>query len=136
MILAGRNHTRMTDKDISKISTKIEGTLPIRVNAKDKSGKTALVYVMDSLIGGQDINNTRYDIVKILLDSGANPNIKTKCGWTPLIYAASKNSEDIVRLLLEKGADLSGALNILNKSKSRRKGPLVEFLNTFVAPAE
>ncbi len=136
MVLASKNRTRMTDKAISKISTKIEGALPILVNAKDKSGKTALIYAIESKLKGLDKDNTRYDIVKTLLDSGANPNIKTKRGRTPLIYAASKNLEDIARLLLERGADLSGALNILNKSKSRSKGPLIDFLSAFVAPEE
>ena len=41
------------------------------------------------------------DIVKLLLESGANPTIKDKKGDTPLMKAASKGNVEIMQLLLD-----------------------------------
>lgn len=41
-----------------------------------------------------------------MLQRGANIDCKDKNDCTPLIYAASNGDEDLVRLLLEKGATL------------------------------
>ena len=50
-----------------------------------------------------------YNIVKILLDNGANPNLinKTKTGSTPLMMASGYKSLKIAKLLLKKGADVN-----------------------------
>ncbi|CAM79137.1 ankyrin repeat domain-containing protein [Orientia tsutsugamushi] len=47
----------------------------------------------------------RIDIATILLNSGANPNVKDKVGFTPLHYALSKYNANMVMLLLNNGAD-------------------------------
>ena len=46
------------------------------------------------------------DIVKYLLQHGANPNVKDMTGTTPLIKASQKGSTEIVRVLLEGGANV------------------------------
>ncbi|XP_014772755.1 ankyrin repeat, SAM and basic leucine zipper domain-containing protein 1 [Octopus bimaculoides] len=46
-------------------------------------------------------------ITRLLLDHGADPNIKTIDGLTPLHIAASWGQLDIVKLLLEKGANVA-----------------------------
>lgn len=48
----------------------------------------------------------------MLLNSGADPNAKWLDGWTPLHVAASGGHADIVRLLLEHGADVHALSNI------------------------
>ena len=45
--------------------------------------------------------------VKILLDSGANPNISTKYGGNALTGATWKCHSDIARLLVRKGAEIN-----------------------------
>lgn len=69
------------------------------VNLKDKNGRTALFAA---------VNNKKLANVKIILDAGANPNIRAiDTGDTPLtsqLYFREDASE-LVRLLLSKGAD-------------------------------
>jgi ankyrin repeat protein len=45
------------------------------------------------------------DIVKELLDAGANPNLQKRNGWTALMFATLYGYTDIVSLLLKKGAN-------------------------------
>lgn len=46
--------------------------------------------------------------MKLLLEKGADPNIQEEyIGSLPLISAASKNNYDMVKLLLDKGADFN-----------------------------
>ena len=50
------------------------------------------------------IKRNKLNIVKLLLENGVNPNIKSQ-GKTPLYCAIESNTPDIAKLLLEKGAD-------------------------------
>jgi len=45
------------------------------------------------------------EIVRALLEAGANPNARQQGGFTPLHAAAQNGDVDIARLLLDKGAD-------------------------------
>ncbi len=100
------------------------------VNARDKRGETPLMYAatvgsldaMKLLIAkGADVNAqtttsgataliwsaTDLAKVKLLVEHGANVNTATERGRTALLIAAmSDNSADIIRFLLEKGADI------------------------------
>ena len=44
-------------------------------------------------------------ILGLLLDAGANLNVKNKLGGTPLMWAVSYGQDAAVRMLLECGAD-------------------------------
>ncbi len=47
------------------------------------------------------------DLVKILLDKGADPNFNNKEGWTPLMECAKTGTLEIAQLLIEKGAKVN-----------------------------
>jgi ankyrin repeat protein len=45
------------------------------------------------------------DVVKELLERGANPNLRNSAGQTPLTFAAGRGFAEIVSLLLSKGGN-------------------------------
>ena len=47
----------------------------------------------------------RLEIVKLLIDGGANPSMRGVNDWTPLHYAVAVRSVDAIRLLLAAGTD-------------------------------
>ena len=47
---------------------------------------------------------SRYEMIKLLLDLGANPNIQCDRGYTPLFWALSKDLYDMCELLVLNGA--------------------------------
>ena len=46
---------------------------------------------------------------RILLEAGANPNVRQQGGFTPLQAAAQNGDEELARLLLARGADPGAA---------------------------
>ena len=48
-----------------------------------------------------------HDLIKLLLDFKADPNVAQAGGWTPLHQAAAHGREESAKLLLEHGASLS-----------------------------
>ena len=47
------------------------------------------------------------EIVKLLIDNKANPNIKNNGGETALMHAAVKGRTEVVKLLIDNGADIN-----------------------------
>jgi len=47
--------------------------------------------------------------VKVLLQSGADANVRNEIGATPLLYAAALPSQDCLRVLLDGGADVNAS---------------------------
>lgn len=52
--------------------------------------------------------NGNMEIVKLLLDKGADVNLEEKKGWNPIVYAVVNQRVDVVKLLLESGANTHG----------------------------
>ena len=73
----------------------------------------------------------RTDVIKHLLNDGANVNRQTRYDkYTPLHYAALHNKTEAVRILIESGADVN-LINNANKTPldyARSKGSEVERL--------
>lgn len=94
------------------------------ISAADKNGQTAL-HVAAEIPGGNG------SLIRLLLDKGADISARIKLdpsreagarakwretvglgpeiGWTALHFAAERENESLVQLLLEKGADISAA---------------------------
>jgi ankyrin repeat protein len=51
------------------------------------------------------VSRSHGDVVRILLDAGADPNVRQSAGWTPLHSSAANGDLTSVRLLLDAGAD-------------------------------
>ena len=69
---------------------------------------TALMYAVNNACTDRYIINDKIDFIKLLLIHHADPNIPdTDYGTTPLICAATAGCIDIVRVLLEYGADVT-----------------------------
>ncbi len=67
------------------------------INAKDNEGDSPLLAAL---------TNRQKEMGELLVNRGAQVNVKmAKGGWTPLHLAVLLKDEDLVRLLVEKGAD-------------------------------
>ena len=51
------------------------------------------------------VSRLQSDVARILLEAGANPNVRQSAGWTPLHAAAMNGDLTSVELLLASGAD-------------------------------
>jgi len=68
-----------------------------------ESGKTPL-HIITSM--GRPADNAKLvPIVTLLLSRGANPNVQNLDGMTPLMYATASENAEIMKLLLDAGAD-------------------------------
>ncbi len=75
----------------------------VDVNKMNDRGKTALIYACDSYSTDSEVVN---ELVKILLENGANPN-KYKKGYDGAIhYAAMYNQVEAVKLLAQNGVNI------------------------------
>lgn len=56
--------------------------------------------------------DTKPDILEVLLQIKADPNVKTERDWTPLHYAAFVGDETIIKLLLQYNANVNARSKI------------------------
>jgi len=91
-------------KEIDKIKGKEENYIPIptsdntnKIEKKESSNNSS-----------NKIEKEEYDvIIKYLIDHGANVDVKSKEGDTPLTITCKKGNEVIVKYLINHGADIS-----------------------------
>jgi len=69
----------------------------VNVDFLDNTGGTSLIAA---------INRHNLDIVKYLVDHGADVNAKSEHGETPLWWALERGSSNIIKYLVSKGANL------------------------------
>lgn len=71
------------------------------------------------------IHNITITITELLIEKGADIEAKDDDGINALVYAVSYNKEDIVKLLLEKGADANTVCEIENEHIDISPTPLM-----------
>lgn len=76
--------------------------LGARVNAQDVTGYSALHHLMDKTHVKTVLTMTR-----VLLENGADPNLRNRFGFVPLRIGVNQGTPAAVKLLLEFGADPS-----------------------------
>ncbi len=57
-----------------------------------------------------ELDEERDDLIRVLLDAGADPDYPNRFNWTPLQVASEKGHVSIIRMLLEAGADIHADL--------------------------
>lgn len=79
----------------------------------------------------------RPDIAAVLIAGGVDVNRARADGWTPLLLAAQKGSAELVRLLLESGADPSlsritptGTVSPIDVATHHGRSEIVDLLKT------
>jgi hypothetical protein len=91
---------------INGLTTSVKSLLSIRninVNVKnDWNGSTPLHYAAA---------NGHIEIARLLLQNGADVDVKNNNGYTPLHWAAEQDNVDILHFLVENGADLEAQSN-------------------------
>lgn len=94
----------------------MENTSAVNSKLVKASNEGDLNKVIKAIKSGANVNSIALiiaaekgheNIVKFLLDVGANPNIMESYGNTSLIAASEANNEEIVKLLLKFGADVN-----------------------------
>jgi len=70
------------------------------VNAKDLQGRTVLIEALTTE------NDLPLEVIKAIIDAGAEVNVRSDSGVTPIMLAAPGSTE-VLRLLIEAGADVN-----------------------------
>lgn len=120
--------------DIKTVKMLLEKFQDFDINVKDSKGDTILHHLArtSQIVGrapdGWQSKESIDEILKLLLEKGADPNIQNNEGYSPLHIAATHNFPDRVALLLGRGADpsLDSTLGFLSYIPSIfiRKTPL------------
>lgn len=92
----------------------------VNPNQADPQGRTLLMEV---------VLEKRADLVKLLLEHGADPKLCDRDGSTALHFAAQSHLPEIVQLLLDKGAPIDATDHLGNS-------PLFKALSTYRGQAD
>lgn len=95
-LTAGEIHQAARAGDLAKVESLV-ATAPDAIAARDDQGRTALWHAAQ---------RNRIEVVRLLLDHGADANARDSAGAPVLFLAAGGGRREIVDLLLQKGADI------------------------------
>lgn len=91
---------------------KIIESKPLLVTARDENSKTALYHAASA---------GHVEVVKLLLENGADPSARDRFNVTPLERAILKHHEDVVELLMSTPTpeDSQGEKGLMRRTKMR-----------------
>jgi len=92
------NFHEMAFLDYNESSLMCEAATMDDLNSTDHKGNTPLIWAA---------SEGREDIIRLLVDSGANVNVQNFDGVTPLHLAAERGDVDMVMCLIENGANVN-----------------------------
>lgn len=120
LLLIRKNKIPLTNKEI----TDLRNSIMIDINATNKYGNTALMTALDK---------RNIKVAKLLIQKGANINIKNAQGYAAIDFAAHKRFlPDMLQLLIDKGADVNKKCNdgqsLLSKSFMKRNKKIIQIL--------
>jgi len=95
---AGALHDAVKNSDLDTVKALTKGVDSIALGARDSEGLTPLIL---AAIRGE------LEIVKTLINAGADVNQANEGGLTPLHCAVNKNYAEMVRFLIEKEANVN-----------------------------
>src|SRR5258705_224809 len=86
------------------------------VNAKEvRRGQTALMWA---------IEQKHFEAARVLVGGGADIRVRSKSGFSPLLFASKLGDLPAVRMLLAAGANVNDGTPIQNRPAGRRAAPL------------
>jgi Ankyrin repeats (3 copies) len=83
--------------DLTTVKVLLTGATRASVNSLDQGGQSALILACQN-------PKTNPEVVKVLLASGANVNLRSRNGYTALTWALARNNTEVSRLLRRAGA--------------------------------
>ena len=83
--------------DLPTVKLLLTGATSASVNSLDQGGQSALILACQN-------PKTNPEVVKALLASGANVNLRSRNGYTALTWAMARNNTEVSRLLRRAGA--------------------------------
>ena len=117
----GDNYKEFIERKLNKLTGGNEMVNDKSLNEKEKVKKINPADVQDengNTLLHEAVWNGKYDIIKNLLEQGANPNIMNKNGETPIIKTFSGScyrrcNKKVFKLLLEHGAEIESVSETL-----------------------
>jgi ankyrin repeat protein len=91
------------------------------INILDNKGRSALEYATGALNWSK--TSKAEQVVKLIIQAGADVNVKSTLGHTPLIWAARAGNLKITKLLLDKGANVQDTDNDGNNALHYARNP-------------
>jgi len=77
----------------------------IDINSKNENGNTPLTYILEKYPYGMD--NDIFQIIKLLVDHGADIHLSNNKNQTPLILASMTGGVDLIKFFIDNGSNVN-----------------------------